>query len=1236
MTQHDDIQLADMLESFPSAMTPGFQTLISAKQEFRELASDVSERLPPGRGQTFKHQKFYRRYLRDYKDLIILDETGTGKSCSVLNFTEYTRKELAKAKINPNTADEKAGNFKQVIVLVKGTTQKNEFRNQLVCKCSDGSYETGIVRRAKTETVQKSNVTLEIKRAGYRISTYGTFANRIKRDFYDKFPEEEAHARIIEEYSDTIFWIDEAHNLLIDTFSKKKKTEKEQTYHTLWTVLHLALRSKVILTTATPMINDEKELGSLLNLILPLNGNMPLDYDYRNAPPRDRRAFFPNLPPNIDLATAPREVVEPYFRGQIPNDFDFDNATIEDTEPYFRGRIGFIRAADTGAEIVEQGVLQEGSYEVNGVVYQTQLKLYATKMSEFQANSYQQAKASGKGVDELRREERQASNFIFPDGNWGSGMTIEERKALKATRDAKKAIKEAIEARGQNPENVPIVQQVVPETGIIPSYPRTVEPNPTVGVEEAVYEQRGFRKYVTVQGDNYIPSPEFKAWLENIEYIRTLSCKYAEIIRLVLTETEPGNIFIYGEYVEGSGSIVLSLCFEGMGFERYNESGSLFTGLVGDGLKPYCATGIDGRIQSTLRRPRLEPKLRYVILTGDVSESKFHSMMEAMNSYENRHGDYIKVFITSRVGRDGINVNNVKQIHLTGPEWNQSVMYQALSRGIRATSHVDLLQEEKERIMREEPGRDPETARVTVKVFKHAAIDPTAPDDSIDMYMYRFSESKERGIRRYMRMMKRCAIGCQIHYNRNVRPTDVDGSPECDYDICQYECFDPPPLEVDYSTYDILYSDDVVNEVMLGIINIYRHRNALTLDDISTYLPNYRRKYIIMALEKLITTKIPFTDRFGYTSYLREDKNSFYLDRTYPTTQHGSYAMSYYTQGIIGIKEDTLANIVVKLDTGLFIETRERLEALDPESDRFNEILNDMSIEGQVYILEDALLRYINGETSDYIQAIRAKYDHMIFPMYEQVTEMEKLRRQLEDTRPKRGRKPNPNTKKKVKKINPLIDNKDKVVRDTTGNEVILHILYTQVNNQTNYATTARYNKADGRIRLLKHSEAHNGWRDLEEKVEYPVYNAFIQMDIVDNNDHFEQHNVYGLILPGDHKFRIRNKLLEKECAVNDNRCYKRGLVCNITNKDILRDIMYEVGIPEPNGIFPDFTEDNREFLMTHIRSKIHTLSIEKLATWSLEKLVWYYKWLNIGKFTRDMMCVLIEQKMRELGIVKE
>src|SRR5690606_17338102 len=94
----------------------------------------------------------------------------------------------------------------------------------------------------------------------------------------------------------------------------------------------------------------------------------------------------------------------------------------------------------------------------------------------------------------------------------------------------------------------------------------------------------------------------------------------------------------------------------------------------------------------------------------------------------------------------------------------------------------------------EEIERSAENVRIDVRIYRHAAIPllSVVPEGvevtSIDLQMYRISEYKDRRIKRVMRIMKQCAIGCQIHYRRNVRDTDVDGSAACDYDVCRYPC----------------------------------------------------------------------------------------------------------------------------------------------------------------------------------------------------------------------------------------------------------------------------------------------------------------------------------------------------------------------------------------------------------------------------------------------------------------
>jgi hypothetical protein len=1346
----DDVQLVDMLESYPHVMTPKLQELISAKEEFSQLSSKVGERLKEKRGAFFLHQKFTHRYLRTYDDLLVISETGTGKSCEIIGFSEWAYEEMIKSRDGlSQNVDEKLAHFKRCYILARGPTQKNEIRNQLACRCSrPGKYDTKAVNEANQERTQKTNLTNELKKF-YTVTTYKTFAKKIFREF----PKEEDNEKLADAYSDCIFWVDEAHNLLIDPAVKTTVKEKDQIYRTMHRLFHLSRRCKRIISTATPMINGEEEIGSLMNLILPLDGIIPQGFDYINMSDNDLRVFFPDIPFDPRSGVNPKtnaiitkEDIAQYFRGQFPPQpyYNFQNAELEDLEPYFRGRITYVRASNPKVDVKYQGSQLDNEIIIENITYQSLSVLYPTEMSLHQNSGYMRAIQSGK--TDIYAEERQASNFVFPDGYWGQGISEEEKQILRERKRIKRLAKEA------NGEiTVQRARRKRPEQTSISNIPLSI------GQTEA----RAFRKYVVVDKDDYYATEELQEWLNNLKSIAELSCKYAEIVRLVIEK--PGNAFVYGEYVTGSGTIVLALCFEGMGYTRYNESSSMFMGVGAGKIKPYCA-GSDPDIITRKIRPEIKsyqedangriivPR-RYALLTKETAkaENKFHSMMEAMNSYENRHGDYIKVLISSRVGRDGINVNNVRQIHLIGSEWNQSGMYQALSRGIRATSHEDLLSEERskrykaitkidEQILSLENMRDdgkiepdafddalnnlteqrreigdPDNVKIIVEIYKHAALslnprkvfiltsilqirdelneetkelleqlesekimpepntdlineleelleqsddinllndldyyieqyDNVDTEDPVllkydtvsksrDLEMYVTAEGKDRRIKRILRFMKQCSVSCQIHYDRNVTSTlgsYEDGSPECDYQACFYKCVDDLPDFKDFSTHDILYAGDIVDDAIDVMVNNFRFKNALSLKEILSLMPQFRKKYVIMALEKIITSKIPLVDRFGYKTYLREDRGSFYLDRNFPAGTNPSYLMSLYTDGIVALQQKSLTAIKADLEIETTQETLEKLETLNPGDPQIDSLLNKLSIDGQANILETSLERYIFNDSTPIIDAIVAKYTDVIFPMKEPTSELRKLARGKPQTT--RGRKRRPDAKRTVKTLKTAdLDRLRKVKEESQGEQVYLHTLYSQETNETSYAITARYNKAEGRLRLLKPSE-NTGWRDLNEN-ETAVYNNFIQLEIQERTEKYEEYGIYGQILRDDN-FRIIDKLAEGKTAKVDGRIRRRGIVCTTIKRARLIDIMWQIGVSEPIGDFSTFTDDDRDDLIRFIVSKDKKKAdiVDEMVNWSLNQLIYYYKWHKSSKRNRVLMCDEIKRKMEDDG----
>jgi len=1090
------LQLEDLIAVYPNPEIPEIQTVVTGKKEFNELASSVSEPPPPRPGMYFKHQELIGRLMLFLDNIFLIHRTGTGKTCSIVRVAEYFK------KIRENN-----GHIRRAYVLVKGPSLKNEFKRQLLCVCTAGDYITDLVKNASSEKSRKSNITNATK-TWYGIKTYAKFVNKILRAT-EGMSEEQANEYIIRKYSNVIFFVDEVHNLRIDSDSGLSQNEVRPVYAQLWRVFHLIKNSKIILASATPMINNANEIGPLMNLILPADQ-------------------------------------------QIPENFDYAHATIEQMEPYFRGRLSFVRELETGAILEFQGELIDTSYTIDGREIPSQTRVYPSTMSELQRSGF--ASAQEQGENSFYTAQREASTFVFPDGTYG---------------------------------------------------------------------HTGFKKYVEVEGPNrYQASPDLLLYLQNLDYMRVLSCKFAEIVRLCMEE--PGNCFIYTDYAY-IGAVMLGLCFEGMGFEKFNETASIFTAIGGKGgLPPVCASrdNVEGR------QVRIPPRPRYALLTSDTfkdSEAKVHTMMEAFNSYENRHGDYIKVMIGSPVARDGINLANVLQVHIASASWNPSSTYQAISRAIRATSHVPLLDEERERLRA--TGVENPQPKITVKIYKHVAV--TQDGDSVDIGMYVLSESKEIEIKRMERIMKRCAIDCQIHYKRNVRPTDVDYTSTCDYDICAYECSNPPPEYLDTDTYDVIYSEGEIQGAMNLIIQLFKLNFSAKLEQIYQALSNIRQRFIDMAIERIVSGKLILYDRFGYPSYLREDGDTLFLTRDFPvvtTSQlRDKYALNVYTSNLIVNKITKLTDYVSALQIDEQYNLIQVLISIPPDNPRFDIILDQLNIDTKVNILEDAIIQqFVEDKPSDYTRGIIEKFSNVIYYENEPVTEINRSAVALANRGKGRGRKPKADTKLKITRLHsntqaPLIDEDTELV--------YIHILYTQVPERLSYSTNSKQAKADGRIRILKPSEG-TGWRDTNP-YEYAVYNAIIQQKNAERVSPYEKFEIYGTILH-DKKFRIVNRRAENtEKSLHDARSKNKGKECSTWKKPDLIDLLWVLQIQPPPSISLEVTD--RQSLIDYLISQNTGLTEERCAEFSDEQVQFYYKWWRSGA-SRKIICTKIQEHLAAIG----
>lgn len=1133
-----DLTLEDYFVSYPDTSDPLLQQKIGAKKEFQELRS-TSKDLPPRiRGDLYKHQRLVQRYMRFNDELLIIDEPGTGKTCTVAAVTEF---------FNLNRS-----NYKRAYILVKGEPTWREMRNQLICRCTPGYYETPDLKAATSTQSQNRKIT-KILDKWYTIVTYRKFLNDIRGEYWytdadgNSAPDVE---KLKEDFSDSIFWFDEFHNLRpdeeVDSTSKSQK--KDINYDTLKILFQSILRSKKILSSATPMINEASEIKDVIDLLLP--------------------------------------------RGkEFPKNFDYDHITAQDLFPYLNGKIHYIRSLETIVAPSYQGQMigDVGTNVNTGESYQYQTIVYPTEMSEMQSEAYLAAAEDeiGKASGGVRIKSRQAANFVFPPENDG-------------------------------------------DIGLVGN--------------------DGFPKYIVGSEDNYIPTPDFVVWIKSVNGIRQCSCKYGDFIQR-LRDRPDGIYFVYSEFVTGSGIVVLSLCLEhALGYERFTESVSIFPSTEKMG---FCQTPADSMVERVPREGFVK-KNRYGLLTKQLSN--LDVLMGTLNSYENRYGDYIRVLMSSPIGRDGINLANVKYIENMDSNWNHSSTYQAESRGIRATSHIYLYREKQEEYMALYGMSD--VPPIEVEVRRHCAIpmdrdrdssDSGSEDsgsgdrdsvtghgdrdsgltESVNISMYKLSEDKDRRIRKVMRTFRELSVTCWLHYERNVRqPPDKDGTAVCDYDVCRYSCFNDPPdgALADTSTYDVLYVDEIITEIQVYILDFFSFNFKVDINTLHRVRPfnGYAAKYIDLALDKTITDKTIITDRFGLNCFLREYNGMLFLSREYMANKdpEADYALSVYLSSLNLMEPGSIPDYIHEISKDLSLPskvTTDYLESLD--------------IKSKIELVEAALTAKVTtsvvaDDNDNFILEHFKSFWYIINDI-----NVEGVLRAIKENKPGfkgtgRGQGRPPKGPPTVKKLTERQLKAIQIPDDTPM--VYLHNMDAlTIDTAAKHNRMSKFFKVEGKIRVMKpatdtatgHSPV---WRDttIEENI---AYNAVLQKKLSEEST-FTQTGISGIIKDG--VFMIVDKTTENPLAKEKRNMQHSGRDCNSWSIPNLIDILWKLRIGVPGGAGRHRDDQDVDIENMQMELEDHKINTDNMSP---EQIKFYYSWRTSG-LKKDRYCEAIRSHLAENG----
>ena len=245
---------------------------------------------------------------------------------------------------------------------------------------------------------------------------------------------------------------------------------------------------------------------------------------------------------------------------------------------------------------------------------------------------------------------------------------------------------------------------------------------PTTKKEKYKYGADGLKSIFNINDKfNRFTYKDKKNRIFEINKIQKYSTKIFNLLNKL--KTSEGIIFIYTRHIK-SGVIPLMLALEQNGYKHYSGNNILNDNVKDNGMK-------------------------YISITGDKDISKNNDKEIAELIEDNERGQKIKIIIGSRVTSEGLDLKNIREIHILEPWYHLKKLEQIIGRGVRYCSHKDL--EEHER-------------NVTIYLYASLIKDK---DINIDIDIYSKAEKKSIEIDKVEEILKENSIDCSLFRDLN-------------------------------------------------------------------------------------------------------------------------------------------------------------------------------------------------------------------------------------------------------------------------------------------------------------------------------------------------------------------------------------------------------------------------------------------------------------------------------------
>jgi hypothetical protein len=263
------------------------------------------------------------------------------------------------------------------------------------------------------------------------------------------------------------------------------------------------------------------------------------------------------------------------------------------------------------------------------------------------------------------------------------------------------------------------------------------------------------------------------------EAISQFSPKMAEMLKNIKKELGTGpfnNQFVFSVYKEIEGLGIFSALLAENGFQEYKivKDGSVYKEAD---LKPgvpafaFFQGGEDDTLRDYYRQ----------IFNNKKEDNMPQTLWDSI-----KEPGRLCLLMATKAGAEGINLRNVRNVHILEPQWNPTITEQVIGRAIRICSHASLPMDQRtvevkvylsvfsqEQITGVEGPNIVMIRRNDIELKRHDVDTPTEVFMTTDEYLYEIAYRKSRIAKNLTFLLKQAAIDCEIHRKLHSRETPV-------------------------------------------------------------------------------------------------------------------------------------------------------------------------------------------------------------------------------------------------------------------------------------------------------------------------------------------------------------------------------------------------------------------------------------------------------------------------------